>query len=96
MTFIDTWHVYGQLKRELNKFSKITNKYIIIHDTTIDEWYGELLKYTKDYKNETGFLVEEINMGLWPAIVEFIRNNPEWKIKELFTNNNGLTILERI
>lgn len=27
MTFIDTWHVYGQLKRELNKFTKITNKY---------------------------------------------------------------------
>ena len=29
ITFIDTWHVYGQLKRELEKFSKITNKYII-------------------------------------------------------------------
>ena len=99
MVFIDTWHVYGQLKRELNKFSKITNKYIIMHDTTIDEWYGELLRYNgnaKDYTKETGFLVEEINMGLWPAIVEFICNNPEWKIKERFTNNNGLTILERI
>jgi hypothetical protein len=99
MVFIDTWHVYGQLKRELNKFSKITNKYIIMHDTTVDEWYGELLRYNgdaKEYTNETGFLVEEINMGLWPAIVEFISNNREWKIKERFTNNNGLTILERI
>lgn len=28
--FIDTWHVYEELKRELNKFSKITNKYIIL------------------------------------------------------------------
>ena len=40
ITFIDTWHVYGQLKRELDKFSKITNKYIIMHDTTVDEIYG--------------------------------------------------------
>ncbi len=37
ITFIDTWHIYGQLKRELDKFSKITNKYIIMHDTTVDE-----------------------------------------------------------
>ena len=27
MTFIDTWHVYAQLKRELKKFSRFTNKY---------------------------------------------------------------------
>ena len=26
MVFIDTWHVYGQLKRELGKFSPIINK----------------------------------------------------------------------
>lgn len=38
MVFIYTLHIYGKLKRELNKFSKITNKYIIMHDTTIDEW----------------------------------------------------------
>ena len=42
LTFIDTWHVYGQLKRELNKFSKVTNKYIIMHDTTVDEWNGQV------------------------------------------------------
>jgi hypothetical protein len=37
LTFIDTWHIYGQLKRELAKFAPITNKYIIMHDTTVDE-----------------------------------------------------------
>jgi len=25
LTFIHTWHVYGQLKRELEKFSKVIN-----------------------------------------------------------------------
>ena len=29
MIFIDTWHVYGQLKRELEKFAPNINKYII-------------------------------------------------------------------
>lgn len=102
MTFIDTWHVYAQLKRELDKFSKVTNKYIIMHDTTVDEWHGETMRCfggrvgAEKQSKETGFPVEEIMKGLWPAIEEFLENNPEWKMKERFTNNNGLTILERI
>lgn len=98
ITFIDTWHVYGQLKRELNKFSKITNKYIIMHDTTIDEIHGETIRQRLNavqQSNESGIPFEEIIKGLWPAITEFLQNNPEWYIKERFTNNNGLTILAR-
>ena len=98
ITFIDTWHVYGQLKRELNKFSKITNKYIIMHDTTIDEIYGETIRQGLNaaiQSKESGIPIEEINKGLWPAITDFLLNNPEWYIKERFTNNNGLTILAR-
>jgi primase-polymerase (primpol)-like protein len=98
LTFIDTWHVYGQLKRELEKFSKITNKYIIMHDTTVDEIYGETIRIgwnAEKQSIESGFSVEEINRGLWPAIEEFLQTNPEWYIKERYTNNNGLTILAR-
>ena len=98
ITFIDTWHVYGQLKRELEKFSKITNKYIIMHDTTVDELYGETIRCHMDaYKQsqESGIPIEEINKGLWPAVEEFVNNNPEWYIKERYTNNHGLTILAR-
>jgi hypothetical protein len=98
ITFIDTWHVYGQLKRELEKFSKITNKYIIMHDTTVDEIYGETIRSRWNANKqsiESGFSVEEINKGLWPAVVEFLETNPEWYLKERFTNNNGLTILAR-
>jgi len=99
LTFIDTWHVYAQLKRELEKFSKITKKYIIMHDTTVDEWYGETIR--NDWNGveqsiQSGFSLEEINKGLWPAIEEFLQSDPDWKLRERFTNNNGLTILERI
>jgi hypothetical protein len=40
--------------------------------------------------------VEEINRGVWPAIEEFLAAHPEWILKERFTNNNGLTILQRV
>lgn len=98
ITFIDTWHVYGQLKRELNKFSKITNKYIIMHDTTVDGIKGETIRNGWDAKKQSaqsGIPVNEIMKGLIYAIKEFLHDNPEWYVKEIFTNNNGLTILAR-
>ena len=99
LTFIDTWHVYGQLKRELNKFSAITNKYIIMHDTTVDEIHGETVRLEWDAEKqsrETGIPVEEIKCGLWKAIEEFLENNKNWILRERYHNNFGLTILERI
>jgi hypothetical protein len=99
LTFIDTWHVYGQLKRELEKFSKITMKYIIMHDTTVDEWEGESIRLRSNIDAQvkfSGFPRDEITRGLWPAISEFLSAHPEWVLHERFTNNNGLTILKRI
>lgn len=99
MTFIDTWHIYGQLKRELKKFSKITNKYIIMHDTSIDAIQGETIRNgwnAQEQSIESGFPVEEITCGLEKAIQEFLTENKDWAIKERFLHNNGLTILEKI
>jgi len=99
MVFIDTWHVYGQLKRELAKFSPITNKYIIMHDTEIDSLHGETIRLNMDKKKqsiETGIPEEEITRGLKPAIYEFLESNPEWKLIAQYSNNNGLTILGRV
>lgn len=99
LTFIDTWHIYGQLKRELNKFSKCTNKYIIMHDTTVDEIYGENIRMNwniKELQKKSGFSEEELTTGLKRAIDEFLVENTNWILKEKFTNNNGLTILEKV
>jgi hypothetical protein len=98
MVFIDTWHVYGHLKRELAKFGPLTNKYIIMHDTTIDEIDGETIRCGWDankQSEETGYTVEEIRTGLGKAITEFLENNTEWELIEKLTNNNGLTVLKR-
>jgi hypothetical protein len=40
--------------------------------------------------------IEEICKGLWPAIEEFLKEHPEWRIEKRYTNNNGLTILTRV
>jgi hypothetical protein len=98
LTFIDTWHVYAQLKRELEKYSKITKKYIIMHDTEVDANYGETIRCgwnAEEQSRQTGYPVEEINRGLIPAVVEFLENNPEWTMHEHYKNNNGLTVLQR-
>tara|TARA_Y100000389_G_C17396228_1_gene482683 strand:- start:46 stop:717 length:672 start_codon:yes stop_codon:yes gene_type:complete len=98
LLFIDTFHVYGQLIKELQKFSPYINKYIILHDTTIDGEHGEAIRHNwniKEMSDKTGISEEEITVGLWPAIEEFIQDNPEWKIKKRYENNNGLTILTK-
>jgi hypothetical protein len=99
LTFIDTWHVYGQLKRELTKFSKTTNKYIIMHDTTVDAELGETVRNGQNAEEQSlqcGIPVDEILKGLWPAVEEFLKDNAEWRLKERYENNNGLTVLERV
>ena len=99
LTFIDTWHVYGQLKRELAKFAPLTTKYIIMHDTTLDEVYGETIRMgwnAEVQSRDTGIPVEEITRGIWPAVEEFLAEHPEWILRERFTNNNGLTVLARV
>lgn len=99
MIFIDTWHIYGQLERELDKFSPIINKYIIMHDTTVDEVHGETIRNGWDANDQSikyNIPVEEINRGIGPAIDEFLQANTQWTLLLKLENNNGLTILEKI
>ena len=99
LLFIDTWHVYGQLRRELARWHSYAKQYIILHDTTVDEWLGESIRRgwdIPDQSKKTGIPELEIREGLWPAIVEFVVSHPEWIIEKRFTNCHGLTILKRI
>jgi hypothetical protein len=100
LLFIDTWHVYGHLKRELNRWHTYASKYIILHDTTVDGDIGESVRMSwmhniEEESIESGLTEEEIKRGLWPAVEEFLVDHPEWILKERYTNNNGLTILMR-
>jgi hypothetical protein len=99
LLFIDTWHVYGHLKRELARWHSCVTKYIILHDTTVDEWEGETIRCgwnAEQQSQQSGIPVDEIKKGLWPAVEEFLANHSEWILHERFTNNNGLTVLKRV
>ena len=96
MLFIDTWHVYGQLKRELARWKDHVRKYIVMHDTEVDGVLGETIRMNynaEQQSRESGIPIEEILRGLQPALQEFLESNPEWKIATQYYNNNGLTIL---
>lgn len=80
MLFIDTLHIYDQLKQELNLHASKVKKYIAFHDT-----------HTFGLRGEIGV----DNKGLLSAIIEFLIDNPEWRFKIYKTNNNGFTVLER-
>jgi GT2 family glycosyltransferase/Tfp pilus assembly protein PilF len=56
LLFIDTWHVYEQLREELRRHGRRTRKYLVLHDTTT---YGEVGEAPG-------------HQGLWPAIEEFL------------------------
>ena len=98
MIFLDGWHVYGQVIRELKYFSPKVNKFICFHDTTTDGELGETIRSGWDAEKqsrETGIPIDEINKGIWYAIEDFIKKNDDWIVYKRYTNNNGLTILSK-
>jgi len=95
LLFIDTWHVYQQLKQEFKLHCDKARKYIILHDTTT---FGERGESGSEMR--INIMTNQMEMvpfkGLWPAVEEFLQEHPEWKVKHRYTHNNGLTVLERI
>lgn len=80
LLFVDTDHSYEQLQAELNRHHARVKKYIVFHDT---HTFGTTGQAPGDKK------------GLLTAIIEFMRDHPEWRFKYHTTNNNGLTVIER-
>ena len=85
LLFIDTWHCYDQLYAELTKHAPKVKKYIAFHDT---QTYGTR---SEEFMGRVG------SNGLLPAIIHYLIENPNtWQFKIHRTNNNGLTVIERV
>lgn len=82
--FIDTWHAYIQLKKELELHAIKAKKIMAFHDTVTFARHGDTCKGTRDPGG-----------GLMDAIDEFLNENNEWKIDKHYQNNNGLLVLRR-
>jgi len=92
LLFIDTFHHGDCLTIELNKHGNKASKYIILHDT---ETFG---RNGQDDPSGTFFIKGTTGgpgTGLMDALEQWLSQNPIWYISKHFTNNNGLTILER-
>lgn len=99
LVYIDTWHVYGQLIRELRLLSPIAKKYIVLRCTETDKLYGTALRCGQNIMGlhkQTGFPPEDIVRGTQSAIDEFLGMNPDWTVRNVFTHNHGLIVLERV
>lgn len=99
MLFIDTWHIYGHLKRELAAHHNDVRMHIVMHDTEVDGVIGESVRLGLDCEKQaeaSGYPVDEIRKGLKLAVDEFLESHgDEWVMTHHFTENNGLTILTR-
>lgn len=102
MLFIDSWHHYYQLRKELKLHSNKVKKYIVFHDTVScgsvgEDWKswgnGSQIQYEKLCKDLDTDQID--NIGINSAIFEFLSENSQWIVKKHYKNNNGLTILER-
>ncbi len=92
MLFIDTLHTYTQLLGELKRHSEKVSKYIILHDTVSFAMHDEGLY---DHASNLAKVYSE-KKGILAAVVDFLEDKKNWKIKEHYVNNNGLMVLERI
>lgn len=92
MLFIDTLHQYTQLKNELALHAGRVRKYIVFHDVIT---YGEKPEPASWQTPEIMKNYVHNDRGLMPAIYEFLAANRQWKMKKMYTNNNGLLIIEK-
>jgi beta-1,4-mannosyl-glycoprotein beta-1,4-N-acetylglucosaminyltransferase len=79
LLFIDTWHVEGQMRAELERHANRSRRYLVLHDT---ETFGQ--------QGETPG-----HGGIWGPVAEFARANPHWRLLQHFPHNNGLTVFAR-
>ncbi len=98
LLFIDTLHSYKQLRTELDYHAHKAKKYIILHDTATfgHRNEGDINENGLDDLTKTYLRQLRNKQGLLPALADFLDLSKEWKIKEVFLNNNGLTVLERV
>ena len=93
LLFIDSIHTYIHVLWQLNNFSYLINKYIILHDT---EAPWGLKDEPTDNSNIYPIGYNQNKQGVLTAIMDFLYENHNWKILDKKENNHGLIILGRV
>ena len=77
MLFIDTLHVYGQVKREIALHHHNVRKYLVFHDTVCMGEEGEkfstwTMHSREELREQKGWSDEDLDGGINKAIDEFL------------------------
>jgi hypothetical protein len=80
MLLIDSAHCYDHIKVELARHHTQVRRWILCHDYIAYGEYGE---------------AGPPQVGIMPAITEFLATHPEWIERERLAYNNGLLVMER-
>jgi len=94
MLFIDTYHCYAQLQKELELHAGKVRRYIAFHDTTLYGEVGEGFPFM-DPNHPVRTMPMDGSGGIRKAIDEFLAAHKEWKIVHESTDNNGLMVIRR-
>jgi len=96
IVYIDDWHSYEHVKKELELIDKLTNKssIIMLHDLMVER-YADGICYNApgEYYNCVDSEGEFGHGGPTRAVLELDKNKWEWVTLPI---NNGLTILRKI
>jgi len=94
LLFIDTYHCYAQLKKELELHAGKVRKYIAFHDTTMFGAVGEGFP-GMDPNHPVHKAPMDGSGGIRPAIDEFLNAHKEWKVVHESADSNGLMVISR-
>jgi hypothetical protein len=94
LLFIDTLHIYEQLKQELKLHASKARRYMMFHDTVTYGFKDEPTEW------QTPEIMENYKQGeiqgLMPALMDFVREHEhEWDVVGTYPYSNGLTVLAR-
>lgn len=81
LLFIDTWHVYGHLKRELALHAPRVRRFIAMHDTEVDKDEGESIRMGYDIPAqvvEYGYVCGCWSWGLRNGFVDQVFTFSHW------------------
>lgn len=85
----DTFHTYSQLSKELFLHAPKIKKYMMFHDTISFRYNGQpWTPGVSDFMN--------CGRGIYPAIEDFLKENPQWEIYREYDFNNGMVILKNM
>lgn len=96
LLLVDSLHTYTQVKEELATVKSRVRKYLLFHDVSTFGCVGaDGESGRQSWTYQVGVSVPEEHLGIMPAILEFMADEPQWDVLEVNPFSHGLLVLKR-